>query len=41
MDYEYKKRLFRYIINKKYKIKKHEGLNEILYIIFDSFEIKY
>lgn len=40
MEYEYKKRLFRYIISKNYKIKKDEEFSNILFIIFKTFKIK-
>lgn len=40
MNYEHKKRLFKYIVSKDYKIKKHEESNNIFFIIFKTFEIK-
>jgi len=40
MDYQSKKSLFKYITGKKYKIRKHDECNNILFINFDTFKIK-
>jgi len=40
MDYEQKKRLFKYITSKDYSIQKEPDNNEILYILFDTFKVK-
>lgn len=40
MNYEQNKRLFKYILSKNYKITKDTNNHDILYIIFDTFEIK-